>query len=188
MNNFERLSRILERLLEVVVVGLMVTLTAVVVVAVVYRKLGASLSWYDEVASIMLAWLTYYGAALAALKRSHIGFDGLVLAMPTGLRMACVAVSEACVFAFFAVLAWTGWQVLVVLEGMTLVSLTNVPVQFTQSVIPIGAALFMLCEALGLPAYWRRMRAGISADEVEIAHLEEQGIMLESEGAERRGP
>ena len=49
-------------------------------------------------------------------------------------------------------------QVLIVLEGMTLVSLTSVPVQLTQSVIPIGAALFMLCEAVSLPAYWRRMR------------------------------
>ncbi len=182
------MSRFLERLLEVVVVGLMVSLTVVVVVAVVYRKAGASLSWYDEVASIMLAWLTYYGAALAALKRAHIGFDGLVLAIPVGLRMAFVALSELVVFAFFAVLAWTGWQVLVVLEGMTLVSLTSVPVQLTQSVIPIGAALFMLCEAVSLPAYWRRMRAGISADEVEIEHLQEQGLMGEVEGAEARGP
>ena len=39
----------------------------IVVVAVVYRKIGHSLVWYDEGASIVLAWLTYYGAALAAL-------------------------------------------------------------------------------------------------------------------------
>ena len=32
----------------------------------VYRKAGASLTWYDEIASILLAWVTYYGAALAA--------------------------------------------------------------------------------------------------------------------------
>ena len=62
----------LEATLQAILVFLVVALTTVVVVAVVYRKLGASLTWYDEVASIMLAWVTYYGAALAALKRGHI--------------------------------------------------------------------------------------------------------------------
>ena len=81
-----RVKAVLERLLETVVVLLVLSLTAVVVVAVVYRKAGASLSWYDEVASVLLAWVTYYGAALAALKRQHIGFDGLVHAVPPALR------------------------------------------------------------------------------------------------------
>ena len=152
----------LERLLEATVILLMVTLTAVVVIAVVYRKAGASLSWYDEVASILLAWVTYYGAALAALKRQHIGFEGLVLSLPPSLRLVFVVVAEVCVFGFFVLLAWTGWVVLVVLEGDTLVSLPSVSVQITQSVIPIGAVLFMVCEALSLPDYWRRMRTGIS--------------------------
>ena len=159
-----RVSRALERLLEVVVMLLMVALTAVVIVAVVYRKAGASLSWYDEVASIMLAWLTYYGAALAALKRGHIGFDGLVRAVPAGWRLAFVVVAEACVFGFFIVLAWTGWVVLRVLEGDTLVSLPEVSVQITQSVIPIGAVLFIVCEAASLPAYWSNLRAGVHAE------------------------
>ena len=158
MRTLARVSEALERLLEAVVMLLMVGLTLVVVVAVIYRKAGASLSWYDEVASIMLAWLTYYGAALAALKRAHIGFDGLVRAFPPGWRMTAVTVAEAFVFGFFAVLAWTGWVVLRALAGDTLVSLPEVSVQITQSVIPIGAVLFMVCEAASLPAYWRRMR------------------------------
>lgn len=157
-NSFARLRGGLERLLQGVVIGLMVALTVTVVVAVVYRKAGASLAWYDEVASIMLAWITYYGAALAALKREHIGFDGLMRAVTLRWRLTFVVVSEAAVFSFFAVMAWTGWVVLQVLEGDTLVSLPEVSVQITQSVIPIGAVLFMLCEALSLPGYWRRLR------------------------------
>lgn len=184
MTLITRIGTLLGRLLEATVIFLMVALTTVVVVAVVYRKLGASLTWYDEVASIMLAWLTYYGAALAALRRSHIGFDGLVLALPMRLRMGFVVLSEVVVIAFFATLAWTGWQVLIVLEGMSLVSLTDVSVQFTQSVIPIGGALFILCELLSLPAYWQRMRAGVSHDEAEIAQaLEAEGVPgTETEG------
>ena len=45
-----RVSVFLERLLELILMLLMTALTAVVVIAVIYRKLDASLSWYDEVA------------------------------------------------------------------------------------------------------------------------------------------
>ena len=161
MGHLARAARALERVLEGVTVVLMVSMTAVVVVAVVYRKAGASLTWYDEVASIMLAWLTYYGACLAALKRAHIGFDGLVRAVPPAWRLGCVALAEAFVIGFFAILAWTGWIVLEVLAGDTLVSLPQVSVQITQSVIPIGAMLFIVCELMSLPAYWRDLSHSI---------------------------
>jgi len=166
-----RLKAALARLLETVVVTLVVTLTAVVVVAVVYRKAGASLSWYDEIASIRLAWVTYYGAALAALKRQHIGFDGIVRAVTPAWRLAFVVVSEIAVLGFFVLLAWTGWIVLGALAGDTLVSLPWVPVQVTQSVIPIGAVLFVVCELISLPDHWRDLREGGLPSEV-AAHIE----------------
>jgi TRAP-type C4-dicarboxylate transport system permease small subunit len=164
----DRIRRILERILEIVVVFLMSALTVIVVLAVIWRKAGASFVWYDEVASIMLAWITYYGAALAALKRAHIGFDGILLAMPWRWRVAVAILGEIVVFAFFIVLAWTGMMVLEVVQGMSLISLPDVPVRFTQSVIPIGATLFVICEALSLPQYWHRLREGISADVAEV--------------------
>ena len=48
-----RLRRTLRTVLEVVVLVLMASLAAVVVVGVGFRKAGASLVWYDEVASIL---------------------------------------------------------------------------------------------------------------------------------------
>jgi TRAP-type C4-dicarboxylate transport system permease small subunit len=171
MTALNRIHKVLERLLEIWVMFLITALTIVVVVAVIWRKAGASFVWYDEVGSIMLAWITYYGAALAALKRAHIGFDGILLALPYRWRIATAAFGEIFVFAFFIILAWTGVQVLTVLGGMHLISLPGVPIQVTQSVIPIGAVLFIICEALSLPEYRRRLREGISAD---IAEVEEQ--------------
>jgi TRAP-type C4-dicarboxylate transport system permease small subunit len=164
----DRLRWILERFLEIWVVFLVSALTVIVVLAVIWRKAGASFVWYDEVASIMLAWITYYGAALAALKRAHIGFDGFLLALPHHWRVAIAILGEIVVFAFFIVLAWTGTTVLEVLQGMSLISLPGVPVRLTQSVIPIGATLFIICEALSLPEYWHRLRGGISADVAEV--------------------
>ena len=163
-----RLSRPIEWTLEWVVIILMITLTIVVIVAVLFRLAGDSLSWYDEVAAIQLSWITYYGAALAALKRRHIGLDSVLLSIPMPARMGAVIVAEVIVLGFFAALTYTGWQVLRVLEGEMLVSLTWVPVQLTQSVIPIGGALFIVCELLSLPSYWRMTAAGRSLEHAEI--------------------
>jgi len=158
----------LERLLEWVTILLMVSLSVVVIVAVAYRLAGNSLSWYDEVAAVQLAWVTYYGAALAALKRNHIGFDSVLLAIPMPARMVAVVIAEAAVLGFFAVMTWAGLEVLEVLEGSTLISLTWVPVQLTQSVIPIGGALFIVAELLSLPVYWSATARGVSFEHPEV--------------------
>ncbi len=176
------IARKLETLLEWLVIVLMVALTIVVIVAVLFRLAGDSLSWYDEVAAIQLSWITYYGASLAALKRRHIGFDTVLLAIPMPARMACLVAAEIIVIGFFVILAMTGWQVLAVLEGDMLVSLTWVPVQFTQSVIPIGGALFVLCECLSLPEYWRMTAAGKS---LEYADIEDE-VEIERQKVEAR--
>ena len=131
--------------------ALMGALALVVVLGVGFRKAGASLVWYDEVASILLAWLTYYGAALAALHRAHIGVPTLVDRLSGRLRTTVVLLAEGCVLAFFAVLAFAGVRVLTVLGGTSLVSLPWVPMSIAQSAIPIGALLFIAAQLLSLP-------------------------------------
>ncbi|HKW36202.1 MAG TPA: TRAP transporter small permease subunit [Burkholderiales bacterium] len=141
-----------ERLMEWIVIVLMVALSAEVTLGIVYRTLGRSLVWYDEVAAILLAWLTFYGSALAALKRAHIGFPGLVNSLPPVWRVPAVAFAEICVVAFFVLLGWMGYSILAVLDTDYLVSLPEVRVAWTQSVIPIGSALYVIAELLSLPS------------------------------------
>lgn len=157
----------LDWLLQWLLIVLMIGLTVVVMAGVGFRKFGASLVWYDEVASVMMAWITYYGAALAALKRRHIGFDGLLLRFPLGARKAAVILGEVVVIGFFVLLAWAGFKVLSVIGDETMVSLPWVPVSITQSVIPISAVLFIICELLSLPDYWRSTMQGRSLEHPE---------------------
>ncbi|MCB9383449.1 MAG: TRAP transporter small permease subunit [Bryobacterales bacterium] len=126
----------------------MAALAGVVIAGVLFRKLGAPLVWYDEVAPILLAWLTYYAACLAALNRAHIGFSKLVDALPARARMAVTALREMCVIGFFALAAWAGWRVLQVLEGEALVSLEWFPAAAARSVIPVSAVVFILAEGV----------------------------------------
>ena len=161
-----------ERLLEAIVILLMLALAVEVILGVTFRTFGRALVWYDEIASVTLAWLTYYGAAYAALKGAHIGVPEILRLLPPPLRIPLLLLAEAIVIVFFAVLAWTGWYVIDVLATDTLVSLPSVSVQYTQSVIPIGAALFIVAELLRLPALLAQARQPYTA----LGQSEEIGV------------
>lgn len=152
-----------ERALEWLVIALMAALAVEVTLGVVFRTLGAALVWYDEVASILLAWLTFYGSALASAKRAHIGCPEVVAMLPPALRVPLRALAEAMVIGFFLLLGWTGYAILGVLATDHLVSLPEVPVAYVQSVVPISATLIVLAELLTLPEALRRARGGAGA-------------------------
>ncbi len=185
---FHRFRLAFDRSLTAFVILLLASLAIVVLLGVACRKLGIALVWYDEGASIMLAWLTYYGAALAALKRAHIGFPGLINAMPPRWRVPAVLVGEACVVTFFGVLTWFGVEVLRVLEGDTMVSLTWVPTQLTQSVIPIGGALFIVAQLLSLPEVLQQARGAGIEDHEQKPVAEVMGEVERAESAQGAAP
>ena len=161
-------------LLEVASILLLISLALVVVLAVIFRFSGSSLVWYDEVASVLLAWLTYYGAALAALKRGHLGFAGLFLALPRGIRSAAFVLAEFFVIGFFLAIGWAGWYLLSVFGEETLISLPWVPLSFTQSVIPIGSALFIAAEILSIPNAWQKALVGTDYEKQAIQEAIEE--------------
>lgn len=182
---FDRIRAGLERLLEAIVVILVTALTLLVIAGFCFRYVGHSLSWYDEVASVGLVWLTYYGSALAALRGAHIGVPGFVNAMPPRIRLIATLFAEAVVFVFFIMLTWTGIEVLVVLGSDNLVSLEWMPQRFTASAVPIGAALFILAEALRMPKLLRDAR-GAGFIDTEAIEAVSHGAPDLGAGAEPR--
>jgi TRAP-type C4-dicarboxylate transport system permease small subunit len=152
-----------ERLLEWVVIALMAALAAEVTVGVLFRSFGASLVWYDEIASILLAWLTFYGSALAAAKRAHIGCPEVIALLPPGARVAARVLAEVLGMGFFLLVGWMGYVILGVLATDHLVSLPDVPVSYVQSVVPISAVLIVAAELLALPLALAQARAALPA-------------------------
>ena len=135
------------RLLEWLVVALMVTLFVEVTVGVVFRFIGQSLAWYDELASHLLAWLTFYGAALASVKRAHIGCPEIVEMMPWRARRLVSIVAQLIVIAFFVTLGSVGAWISPVLATDALISLPEIPMNVVESVIPISSLLIVIAEA-----------------------------------------
>jgi len=134
------------RALEWVVIVLMVALAVEVTLGIGFRAGGRSLSWYDEIASVLLAWLTFYGSALASVRRAHIGCPEIVAKMPWRVRRGAAIVAQLLVIAFFVLLGGVGAWILPVLATDHLVSLPSIPVSVVQSVMPITAALIIVAE------------------------------------------
>jgi TRAP-type C4-dicarboxylate transport system permease small subunit len=154
----QSLRRGYERFLEWICIALMAALALEVTAGVVFRYSGHSLVWYDEVATILLAWVTFYGAALAVLKHAHMGVPEIVRMLPPGPRVAAAVVAQLCTMAFFALLAWVGYSVLEILSSDRLVSLPEVSEAYAISVIPISAVLFIVGQLLVFPEVVREAR------------------------------
>ena len=72
------------------------------------------------------------------------------------------------VIGFFAVIGYAGWYLLEIFGDETLISLDWVHLSFTQSVIPVGAVLFIVAEILSIPDAWKKAMAGIDYEKEMI--------------------
>jgi TRAP-type C4-dicarboxylate transport system permease small subunit len=171
------IRRVYDRVLEAIAVVLIVAVTIIVVLGFTFRWMGLALVWYDEVASISLAWLTYFGAALAALRGSHLGFAGFVNSLPANWRVLATLCASGITIFFFGLLAVTGYQVVQAISGLTLVSLPAVQQQWVASVIPIASVLFVIAELIRLPDSLAEARQGPLLDPEIKEALEEHGAI-----------
>ncbi len=162
------IERTLLRCLEVICLVLLLTLTAAVVYSTTARTLGASPSWYNEIASVLLAWLTYFGASYAVFLRQHMSFGGLVAALPRPAAVALALFSELLVIAYFAVVAWYGNAILAVAKWDSLLSLRWLTLDIVQSIIPVSAVLMIIGTLLSMPRALRNAAAGIDTEHAEI--------------------
>ena len=147
-----------ERFLEWICIAIMAALALEVTAGVVFRYSGHSLVWYDEVATILLAWVTFFGSALAVLKHAHMGVPEIMRMLPPGPRVVAAALAQLCTLAFFVLLAWTGYSVLEVLESDRLVSLPEVSVAYANAAIPVSAVLMVVAQLLAFPEVLREAR------------------------------
>lgn len=174
-------------IIETICLILLVSLALAVIYATTMRYLGMSPSWYDEIASVLLAWITYFGATYALFMRQHMSFGGIVTALPKHAAVALALLSECLVIGFFAVVAWYGNAVLAVAKWDSLLSLRWMTLDIVQSIIPMSAVLMIVGTFLTMPRALRNAAAGIDSDHAEIeqaiadAERENAGMLARDE-------
>ncbi|MGP9764944.1 TRAP transporter small permease [Halomonas sp. AOP13-D3-9] len=186
MSTFTKFKNAYFSFLEGIVVFLVIALAAVVTLGFVTRYLGSPLSWYDELAAALLAWVTYYGTALAAAKGAHITCPSVLNMCPPSIRVPVALLAEAITIGFFVFLGLASFQVMLILEGVGMVSLPGVSMQLVHSAIPVAAVLFTIAELLRLPDVIKSAKgrgfidheleeAGIDAEEVASVSTHQRG-------------
>jgi TRAP-type C4-dicarboxylate transport system permease small subunit len=142
------MAKLLGRLVALVewwAVCLLAAMAALVCIAVFFRYvLNSSLTWYDEFASYLLVWLTFYGCVVVDYRRRHIGFELVVDKLRPGARKVVDLVAELAVLGFQWVLFYYGWILTERMGDETAISLPWVKVTWINSVLPVSGALLVL--------------------------------------------
>jgi TRAP-type C4-dicarboxylate transport system permease small subunit len=142
------MHKLLGRLVTLVewwAVFLLAGLAVLVCLGVFFRyALNSSLVWYDEFASYMLVWLTFYGCVVVDYQGRHIGFDLLVNKLAPGIRRAMDVVAELAVLGFQFVLFYYGWVLAQRMGDETAISLPWVKVTWISSVLPITGGIMLV--------------------------------------------
>ncbi|TMV10378.1 TRAP transporter small permease subunit [Ruegeria sediminis] len=149
---------------------MIVILSIVVLMGVAFRYSGNSLIWYDEVAAVLLAWITFTGAALAVLRNAHLGFNGLLFGLPLPGRLALFWIGEAIFITVCAIMTWAGWAILEIFGNETMTTLRFVPRSVVQGILPVSAALMLLGRLLTLTSRLREVHEGVDPETREIEH------------------
>jgi C4-dicarboxylate transporter DctQ subunit len=145
------MTKLLGRLVALIewwAVCLLAGLVVIVCLGVFFRYvLNASLTWYDEFASYMLVWLTFYGTVVADHRRRHITFELVVDKLAPTTRKIVDVAAEIAVLGFQFVLFYYGWVLMERMGDETAISLPWVKVSWITSVLPITGALLLLISA-----------------------------------------
>ena len=142
------MAKLLGRLVALIewwAVGLLAGLVVLVCLGVFFRYvLNSSLTWYDEFASYMLVWLTFYGTVVADYRRRHIGFELMVDKLSPLYRRIVDVAAELAVLGFQFVLFYYGWILTERMGDETAISLPWVKVSWISSVLPITGGLLLV--------------------------------------------
>ncbi len=141
----ERFFRRLINLVEWWTILLLVLMVVVVSLGVFFRYfLNSSLVCYDEFASYLLVWLTFYGCVAASYRGRHIGFEAVVNGLLPQTRRIIEFISESFVLVFQIVLCYYGWLLTRRMGDETTISLVWVKMSWIYSVLPITGGLMLL--------------------------------------------
>jgi len=66
-------------------------------------------TWVEQLSILLVAWITFLGAAVGVRRNSHLSIEFLREAMPGPARAALRILSDLYVIAFGGFMAWQGW-------------------------------------------------------------------------------
>lgn len=138
--------------IEAILDALIGVILGVITVSLVYQVfgryvLGKAPGWSEEVARMLIVWLTMLGCAACLRGGSHIAVSVLVNALPDRLRHAVLWLRDFAILAAAGVLAWAGARYAQLNATQDSAAL-EIPMSIAYASLSVGAALVAIQLAL----------------------------------------
>jgi len=130
-------------------------MTCIVFISVIFRYvLNSPLTWTEELASLLFAWVTFVGAYVGFRSRSHISIDTLVIFLPPVVRLWVARLVDVCVLLLLALFLWEGISLTRTTWSLEFPAM-EISRGYLYLAIPVGAVLM----AFGMFEHWRKPQA-----------------------------
>lgn len=148
----QRVSDLLRRGTEVVVMVLMAVLVVIVVASVFFRYILLSpLTWSEEVGRYMMIWLGFLAASIAVRQGLHVGVDFVVQSVRPGLAAWLRRLARGATAVFLLIVMGYGF-VLVVSLWEQWSPVLIIRMTWPYLAIPVGSLLMLIQLATPSPA------------------------------------
>ncbi len=145
----------IDRLVNWALAAILAGMVGVVFVSVIFRYLlDSPLTWTEELASLLFAWITFVGAFVGFRTRSHIAIDTLAIFLPRPARQALVRLVDVGVLLLLGLFAWQGVRLCLTTWGLEYPAM-EISRGYLYLSLPVGSGL-MVAAVL---AAWRERRA-----------------------------
>lgn len=110
-NTIEKYSKVVEKVIYVVIATMMAALSIIVFSSVISRYfLNLSIAWSEEASRFLFVWLIFLGAIVAFAKNEHLGLDYVLKLAPEKVRNIMVIINDLLVMIALGVLSWGGYE------------------------------------------------------------------------------
>jgi TRAP-type transport system small permease protein len=111
LSRIAQLETIVVRITEVVLVGLLAGMVAMVFTNVVLRYgFNSGINFSEEMSRYFFVWLTFIGAVLTFREHGHIGVETVVRLLGRRGRVVCLALSNAIILLCAVIIFWGTWM------------------------------------------------------------------------------
>ena len=151
---------VLDRVVQTALGVGMGVMTFVVFASVIFRYLlNRPLSWTEELASLLFAWITFTGAFVGFRSRSHIAIDTLMVCLPKALRQRITRVVDILVLVMLLLFVWQGVRLCLTTWSLEFPAM-EISRGYLYLSLPVGAGLMIL----GLAERWCERGPARAAD------------------------
>ena len=162
--------RILDRTLETLLFVTLASMASVVAINVFCRFiLKFSLSWGDELAQVLMVWMTFLGAAVGMRDKAHYAFDYLVKSLPNSAKKFFVLLSEVITIAMSLGLLFWSTQVTILIRHWVMPAM-GISRSLVYGACPVGT-FFLLMYAV------RNFLTTLTAEERVVISTEEEVVL-----------